>query len=291
MAPNRRSLCLCLLCALTVACGGSSPTSPTSPTSGSYVGTWTGFARLEGCSLGSRFVCATQFLPGPSLTIALGVASGDGLSGTVDADNYRFTVTGRRQADGSLNLQGDGTNIRVSRVTMTSWATQDDAGVMTGQFSFHSEGSQNNDPGTATYALVSVAKSGVSPPPFTGPRLSMELSGTHPVPVSSLTPGLSTYAACAILINDGPASATITSATITLIGGDGREFPTTQVFPAGYRPPVVRSRNAQSGCGLATAQGRDMTNDPGSLYRMRLEYVTDDGASGSVEGVAPATRR
>lgn len=266
------------------ACGGSS--SPASPTpSNSYVGTWSGFTRLEECSLGSRFDCATRFLPAPSITIVLEAASGSDVSGTVNAGNYRFTVAGGRQPDGSLNLSGSGTNVGAA-ISMTAWNTRDTDGVMTGRFSFQSAASINNPAGTAAYALDRVVRPGVAAPPFTGERLSLRAS---PISANRRPPSPTSYTGCGVIINYGPVSVTIPAVTITPIGGNGDEYAVTQVIPQGSRPRQINRGGAESGCGFGIATDSDVSRPIAAQYRFRIEYVYDDGVSGVLESVAAVT--
>ena len=243
------------------------------------MGTWSGFTRLEECSLGSRYSCASSFLPAPDITIALEASSGD-VRGTVNAGNYRFTVTGKRQADGSLALSGNGTNVG-SAISLTSWNTRDTNGVMSGRFAFQSAANVNNAAGTATYALEGVVKPGVTPPPFTGERLAVQASS-----IAFHRSGL--YIGCGVIINYGPVSATIPAIVLTPIGPDGSEYPVTQGQPS---PPRVVSRGgANGGCGFGSATDSNVNNHPAATqYRLRVEYRYDDGVSGTLESVAAVT--
>ena len=282
------SICTVLTSLFIAACGGS-PTRPTSPTStNNYVGTWTGFTRLEECSLGSRFACATAFLPAPAITIALEAGSGGTVRGTVSADNYRFTVTGGPQSDGSLNLSGDGTNVGAA-LALTGWSTRDTNGVMSGRFSFRSAPNINNPSGDAAYSLDRVVKSGAAAPSFTGERLVLQAGAISAPRFSPSSPSPRTYIACGVMINYGPVSVTIPTVTVTPIGPSGSDFPVTQVVSQGAAPTVIRRGGAPSGCGFGAATDSDVTHPTATSYRLRIDYVYDDGVSGTLESVAAVT--
>ena len=248
------------------------------------MGTWTGFTRLEECSLGSRYSCATSFLPAPAITIALEASNGD-VRGTVNASNYRFTVTGRRQPDGSLALSGNGTNVG-STITLTSWNTRDTNGVMSGRFAFQSAANINNPAGDAAYTLDRVVKPGVTPPPFTGERLAIQASSIRANRFPPIgTPAL--YIGCGVIINYGPVSVTIPTIVLTPIGPNGSEYPATQGQPSPAR--VISRGGASSGCGFGSATDPDVNRPTATQYRLRVEYLYDDGVSGTLESVAAVT--
>jgi hypothetical protein len=282
-------VCIVLTSLLVAACG-ESPASTTSPTpADDYIGTWTGFTRLEGCSLGSsRLDCVTSFLPAPAIAITLDAAPNRNVQGTVHADNYRFTVTGSRQPDGSLTLSGTGTNVGAA-ITLTAWNTRDSNGVMTGRFSFHSEFNINNPVGDVTYTLDRVVRPGVTVPPFTGERLSLRASPIRANRFPPSGPSQASYSACGVILNDGPVSVTIPTLTITPIGANGNDYPVTQTIPQGFRPRVVDRGHALSGCGFASATDFDVTHPTAAQYRFRIEYVYDDGVSGVLESVGAVT--
>ena len=283
---TQAGICIVLASLFITACGGS-PSSPTSPAPGTnYVGTWTGFTRLEECSLGSRTSCATAFLPAPAITIALEAASSGTVRGTVNADNYRFTVTGGSQPDGSLALSGDGTNVGAA-IRLTGWSTRDTNGVMTGRFSFHSAPNVNNPLSDATYSLEGVVKPGVTAPPFAGEKLALQAS---PIRVNRVPPSPATYIGCGVMVNYGPVSVTIRTAVITPLAANGSEYAVTQLVSQGASPTVIRRGGAPGGCGgLGAATDSDVTHLTATQYRVRIDYVYDDGVSGTLESVAAVT--
>jgi hypothetical protein len=187
-----------------------------------------------------------------------------------------------------LILTGNGTNVGAA-TTLTAWSTRDSNGVMTGRFSFHSAASINNPVGDVAYVLDRVVKPGATVPPFTGERLSLRASPIRANPFPSDRPSLISYTGCGVIINDGPVSVTIPTLTVTPIAANGSEYRVTQLIPQGFRPIVLGRGHVRFGCGFGIAQDMDVTHPTAARYRLRIDYVYDDGVSGALESVAEVT--
>ena len=127
-------------------------------------------------------------------------------------------------------------------------------------------------------------------PPFTGERLSLQASPIRANPFPPVTPSFISYTGCGIILNDGPVPATISTFTITPIGAAGSEYRVAQVIPEGFRATVIDRGHVRSGCGFGTAQDSDVAHPIAPQYRLRIEYVYDDGVRGTLESIATVTK-
>ena len=91
------------------------------------------------------------------------------------------------------------------------------------------------------------------------------------------------------MINYGPVSVTIPTVVIRPIDASGREYPVTQVISQGSQPTVISRGGATFGCGFGSARDSDVTHPIATQYRLRIEYLYDDGVSGTLESVAALT--
>ena len=221
------------------------------------------------------------------VTISL-TQSGRTVQGTVTLNAIPVTVAGEVGTDDVLTLSGNGSGQNGS-VTLNDWSTIDRDGVMTGRFTYALTPSYVFAPIGVSAILDGVVKPGVTKPApiVPDPRLVLiarpgDARRYAPSPIGGAA-GQTTYFACYALENYAPFSATLTL-TITPIGSDGSEYAVEQTVYQGP-PHSVSPRTTQSGCG-GSANDKDWQRPLAPSYRLRMDYVYSDGASGFVESRA-----
>jgi hypothetical protein len=190
--------------------------------------------------------------------------------------------------DGALTLSGYGSGQNGS-VTLNEWNTIDRDGVMTGRLTYAVTPARAVAPIGVSAILDGVVKAGVPKPAPTIPDTRLVLlprpgdAVRYGPPPMGTTGGQTTYFACYAIENYAPFAATFTL-TITPIGSNGAEYAVEQTV---YQGPQhsISARTTLSGCG-GSANDKDWQRPIAPSYRLRIDYLFSDGASGFVEGRA-----